>query len=312
MTSAPKPMLAYKCTEEELAKALHGGPLFVQPKLDGVRAIVRGGVVYGRSGKPIRNKRVQELYGKPEFDNLDGELICGSPTASDACRVTSGVLNSPDDTTHVDLWFYDLHTVHSGTGYSFSDRWGYITESLAVELGGGGAPPEYPKPVRTDLVYNLADLLEIEAQFLELGFEGLIARDPDADYKHGRAGKSNRCLWALKRFVDFEGAIVGFIEEQHNGNEAKVDAFGRTERSSHKANKTGKGTLGALVCEAERWTDTFEIGTGFTAHDREVMWRERDRLLGRKVKFKYFDHGAKDRPRHPVYLSLRIEEDLPA
>jgi DNA ligase-1 len=309
MVGAPKPMLAYKCSEEDLLFAGPNFPLFVQPKLDGVRALVRGGVVWGRSGKPIRNKRVQRLYGA--FEGLDGELISGSPTAPDACRVTSGVLNSPEDETHVDLWFYDGVPPNDTELWPFHDRWDAVTESLATDLGGGFAPPEYPKPVETRLLHSPADVFAFESEMLDKGFEGIILRDPEAPYKAGRGSRRNRCLWALKRFQDDEGAIVGFVEEQANTNEATRDAFGRTERSSHKAGKVGKGTLGALVVESEKWTDTFEIGTGFTAHDREVMWAMREKLLGRKVKFKHFAHGAKDRPRHPVYLTLRLEEDLP-
>jgi hypothetical protein len=50
--SAPKPMLACKDWAFEDIKF----PVYVQPKYDGVRALVKDGVVYGRSGKPIKNK----------------------------------------------------------------------------------------------------------------------------------------------------------------------------------------------------------------------------------------------------------------
>ena len=73
-----KPMLAASATNEEIEKFTF--PLMASPKLDGIRAIVLDGVVMSRSLKPIRNKKVQELFGKPEFNGLDGELILGSPT----------------------------------------------------------------------------------------------------------------------------------------------------------------------------------------------------------------------------------------
>ena len=58
-------------------------PIYVSTKFDGVRAIVKDGVVYSRSLKPIRNKHVQKLFGKPEYEGFDGELIVGDIYAKD-------------------------------------------------------------------------------------------------------------------------------------------------------------------------------------------------------------------------------------
>ena len=47
-------------------------PIYVSTKFDGVRALVIDGIVYSRSMKPIRNKHVQKLFGKPEYNGFDG------------------------------------------------------------------------------------------------------------------------------------------------------------------------------------------------------------------------------------------------
>ena len=52
-------------------------PVFISTKLDGLRAVVIDSVVYSRSLKPIRNKYVQKLFGKPEYNGMDGELVVG-------------------------------------------------------------------------------------------------------------------------------------------------------------------------------------------------------------------------------------------
>ena len=69
-------------------------PLLASPKLDGVRALIINGIVMSRSFKPIPNAHVQELFGRPEYNGLDGELIVGAPTDKDVYRnTTSGVMS---------------------------------------------------------------------------------------------------------------------------------------------------------------------------------------------------------------------------
>ena len=58
-------------------------PIYVSTKFDGVRALVKDCVVYSRSLKPIRNQHVQRLFGKPEYEGFDGELIVGDIYAKD-------------------------------------------------------------------------------------------------------------------------------------------------------------------------------------------------------------------------------------
>lgn len=301
MNTKPKPMLANK--DIDLAKIAF--PVYVQPKLDGVRALITREGVMGRSGKLIRNKAVQKEFWRPELIGLDGELIAGDATASASCRLTTGILNSPDDKTQVSLVVYDLWEFEVRGPRTFADRYGQLERTANTQFRG-----KHIELCPTLLVDDLTFLHIWEHKWVGMGYEGLIGRSPGAAYVHGRSGKKDQALWALKRFEDTEAQVIGFNEEMHNANERKEDAWGRGERSSAKAGLIGKGTLGALVCESEKWTDTFEIGTGFTAQERQDLWREREALKGRVVKFKFFPHGTLDRPRHPVFLAFRLPEDI--
>jgi DNA ligase-1 len=89
---------------------------------------------------------------------------------------------------------------------------------------------------------------------------------------------------------------------------ATLDALGHTERSSHKANLVGKGSMGALVCKTDEGVE-FRIGTGFTAKQRAEMWANQHKYMGKLAKFKHFPIGQKDAPRFPVFLGLRSEID---
>ncbi len=70
MSDIFKPMLACEVDLDKLRF-----PLLASAKLDGVRAIVRDGVVYSRSNKPIPNKFVQQQF--KHLEHFDGELIVG-------------------------------------------------------------------------------------------------------------------------------------------------------------------------------------------------------------------------------------------
>jgi DNA ligase-1 len=94
----------------------------------------------------------------------------------------------------------------------------------------------------------------------------------------------------------------------HNGNEAIAGNVG-SSRSTAASGLSGKGTLGALRCRTSEGIE-FNIGTGFTAAQRVEFWGQQRELLGTSVKFKSFQHGVKDAPRHPVFLGFRHKDDM--
>jgi DNA ligase-1 len=159
------------------------------------------------------------------------------------------------------------------------------------------------------VITSLEALLQYEEECLELGYEGLILRDPRAPYKMGRSTVKEGYLLKLKRFMDAEATIVDCFEREHNGNEAKTDELGRTKRSSHKSGKTGRGDLGGFVLRTSEGVQ-FSCGTGFSDAERAEYWANRDQVVGRIAKYKYFPVGVKDAPRHPVFLGWRDERDM--
>lgn len=82
-------------------------PPHVGIKYDGIIRIVLNGVVLSLTLKPIRNKRVQELYGKPEYNGLDGELVVGDIYDPDVFRNTTSVVMSYDKTDDVNFYVFD-------------------------------------------------------------------------------------------------------------------------------------------------------------------------------------------------------------
>lgn len=290
MTKPFRPMLATDAVFEKLRF-----PLLASPKLDGIRAVVRDGVVFSRSNKPIPNKYVQMLFSHNTY--LDGELIVGDPTSKTVYNDTVSGVMSADGEPHVRFYAFD----HLGPeAYNVRRR---RLKSYIDEIG----------PVRVQLheqetIGSLDELFEYEQTCLTEGYEGLILRDPQSPYKQGRSTVNEGYLLKLKRMKTDEAVIVGFIEREHNGNVAAINELGQTKRSSHKANKSGRGDLGALIC---RLGDVeFNIGTGFTDTERAAIWANKDKYLGKLVSFNHFPIGSYDKPRHPSFKGLRNPIDL--
>lgn len=294
-----KPMLA---AEADLDKLRF--PLIASPKLDGVRALVKDGVVLSRSLKPIPNKHVQKLFGRPELEGLDGELIVGSPTDPQCFQNTSGAVRRESGEPDVTFFVFDSFLLPDKP---YTARRGDVKRAYySIRL---------PRVVLLHS-WSVPDSLTldmIEEEYLEDGYEGTILRDPSSPYKFGRSTAKEGYLLKLKRFKDSEARILAVEELMHNGNEAKTNELGRTERSSHKANLVPAGTMGKLHVEDIHTGQRFYIGTGFTQAQRDefwMWWGGCGECGPRIVKYKFFPVGVKELPRHPVYLGLRDEFDM--
>lgn len=265
-------------------------PLYVSPKLDGVRGIVIDGVFHTRSLKPIANLYTQNRYSDKLFSRLDGELIVGNPNHRDAYRTTnsavSSIHGSPDATFHV----FD----YVSQNVAFTERLGFL-KSLTL--------PSWVRLVPQILCVDMKQVFELEERFIDQGYEGAMLRTPESLYKYGRSTVNEGYLLKLKRFEDSDAEVLEVIEKLHNNNTATTNELGYTERSSHQENMIPMGTMGALRVRDLHSDVEFNIGTGFTDQDRAWWWSVVG--VGRTVKYKFQPAGVKDKPRFPVYLGLR-------
>jgi DNA ligase 1 len=296
-----KPMLA---KDANLDKVTY--PLAVQTKLDGIRASVVNGRLVSRTLKLIPNQEIQDALARSEFEGLDGELIVGSAVAPNCMQTTSSYVMAPNKTGGD--WCFHVFDKWDHPG-GFMAR-AEVAASVVREMSPGFGVDAEMVPYR--IANDAAALEAIEEELVGAGHEGVIARTLGEPYKFGRSGKTGPLL-KIKRFVDFEAEVVGVYEEMHNANEAKTNALGRTERSTKKEGKVGKGTLGGFVCVALNGPYEgveFRCGTGFSASDRAYYWTIKDDLIGPDAvaKIKFFPIGSKDKPRHPVFLGWRNME----
>ena len=297
MSEIIRPMLASGITNYDKLRF----PKLASKKLDGIRVVIHKGIVYSRSGKPIRSKAVQKLFGHGFLNGLDGEIIYGSPKAHNVFNVTTSAVmseNLPEGMDEGGLHLYVFDFLDDTLPFTGRNT---LAGKVVVDARFHHVPCSL---ITQNLVSNMEELLAYEQRALEDGYEGVMLRSLTGLYKHGRATESSQDLLKVKRFTDDEAIVVGFEELMHNANEAQTNELGYTERSSHKENLVGMDTLGALCCVTKEGVE-FRIGTGFDAETRKQIWLERSTYIGKLAKYKHFEIGRKDAPRLPVFLGWR-------
>lgn len=271
-------------------------PIIASAKLDGIRCLIKDGVALSRTLKPIPNKSIQAWAKKHanKLEGMDGELIVGDPASSTVYRDTNSFVMSHDK--EGEFWYYQF------------DYWDIPNEPYSYRIESADEA-ENVIHLGYKIVYNKEELLKYEELVLNVGYEGLILRNPNGKYKYGRCTLKENNSFKLKRFEDAEAVIVGFEEEMHNGNIAETNELGRTKRSTAKSGMVGKQSLGAFTCRTPEGIE-FSIGSGFSQQDRLDYWKSKDSLMGCTVKYKHFPIGVKDKPRHPIFLGFRDSIDM--
>lgn len=296
MSENLKPMLASPVEIEQIKF-----PCFISPKLDGIRGVIHEAKAVTRTLKPIPNKYVRGVFSDGELTGLDGEFILGFPTAPDSYRKTNSALMTYDGMPKPMYYVFDDMSIPKAP---FVERLERLKKRVAYL--------EHPQIVLLEqvLVRNVIELIKYEEKYVELGYEGVIARHPMGLYKYGRSTVSQGWLVKLKRFVDSEAVIIGMVELMENKNKAVINKLGYMERSHHMENKVPGGRLGAFQARDIEHGWEFEIGTGFTEVERVAYWKRGKAMVGQIVKYKYFPIGMKDSPRHPVFLGFRDPRDM--
>ena len=295
-----KPMLAGTCKDVEAIAY----PVLCSPKLDGIRCIVQGGRVLSRKFKDIPNHHIRKtlldaFLGWEDF-SFDGELMVGQ--TFQAC--TSGIMSRSGNPNFVFHVFDCVDGKQPLVGFKARLE----TAAKAVfDIGD-----RHVRVVPHQLANTEEELLDLEQRYLAEGHEGLMVRSINGPYKHGRSTAKQGWLLKVKRFVDAEAEVIGFVELLHNANELKTDELGYAKRSSAKDGKVPMGTLGKFLVRDLRDGTEFRIGTGrgLTQALRQEIWDHQDQYLGKIVKFRYQEHGVKDKPRIPVWLGFRDPSDM--
>jgi DNA ligase-1 len=287
-------------------------PVWGFAKIDGVRAQHFHGFLAGRSMDPFKNTALVAKFTSPAYDGFDGELtIDGRLVGDDLCSLTTGLVNrakiKKGETylpTNAVLNLFDwLHPEVAHLKYG--ERY------AALELYLDTMPGDDNLYLLPYTVIRNAEEARIFAAEMSAIHEGAIFRDPEALHKSGRATEKLNDFWRDKPVSDKDCIITGFEEAQANGNEAKVNSLGRTERSSHQENKVGNGMVGTVLAVDVLSGQPIRLGPGSMKHDfRIAAFNDPTLIVGHPAKYRSLDTGVKDAPRHARFVTLRARADM--
>lgn len=272
-------MLCYPFERERLEgtsrKAWNLWPVITQPKLDGVRCRLsdfKHRLLLSSTGQVIHSvPHIAELVRVLGLDRiLDGELYCHGLDFEDINSIVSRTVNLHEDYKKIEYHVFD-----------------YIDSSIKqaqrmIELANWKIPKVVTsiKIVPSKLACSFDQVFDQYQQYLEEGYEGIIVRSIDGTYVERRS--TNVMKFKPKKSDSYR--IVGYQEE--------VDKNGEP-----------KGTLGALVCD-DTCGGTFNVGSGFTAHQRKTYWKVKDQLVDTWVFIEYQHITKEQKPRFPIFMRL--------
>jgi len=298
-----KPMLASKAPSgrKETAIVKSMLPYLVSIKLDGIRILHHP--THGpctRKFKTIPNNHIREAIGHWCPLYFDGEIMTYNDDGSQ--RTFNEIQGDVMRAEGTPKFKYHVFDHFQDTDLPFNSRF-----SRLWDIDYAGNMPEFVTIVPHSKLHSMEAIKLFADKAIAKGYEGAMLRSLEGKYKEGRATLRQGWLTKIKFFSDAEGVVTDFDERMHNGNEAKKDATGHTERSSCKENMVPMGTLGAIVLNTE-W-GVLKVGTGYDDATRQEIWDNQNKYLGRTVTFTYQPSPGDKKPRFPVFKGFRAELD---
>jgi len=278
-----KPMLAYPASAKPIKYGIEDAPIFIQPKLDGVRCTIQcdGGTVtaYSRTGKPWLNIEHILFNLKPWFSLnpnvvLDGELY-NHDLRDDFNKIISLVRKSkPTDQDRLEA--EELTQFHCydiiDENMSYSDRQRFIYQTVPRNHCVFHVP--------TRRVFSEDQAQIIHRQNLNDGYEGSILRTND-----NYACKRSHNLRKFKDFHDTEALITGWVE----GKGKRIGTIGKFLAVDSEGNEFGMPVMDKF----KKLQDNFE---------QMKSW------VGQEATFTYFERTKANSYRHPLFKALRDYE----
>ena len=279
-----KPMLAYPVSKKPID---YSKPVFIQPKLDGVRCLIQTDpykikvVAYSRTGKVWKNidHILNELI--PFFSHhpnviLDGELY-NHDLRDNFEKIISLVRKTkPTDEDRLEaskktqFHCYDI----IDENMAFVERMAFIYKNV---------PQSYCiEHVTTTRVATESSAKVFHQENLDNGYEGSIVRTNDT-YHCNRSHN----LRKFKDFSDAEAYIVGYEE----GKGKRVGTLGKFIMQDEAGNKFG--------CPP---------GKGYNYKEMKDMLDNIHKYMGQTATFTYFERTKKGSYRHPLFKAIRNYE----
>jgi DNA ligase-1 len=269
-----EPMLAHKW-EDQMSKIKF--PVFSQPKLDGIRCIVKKDGMWSRNGKKIVSaphifESMKSLFDKDSSLIFDGELYADK-FANDfnaICSLVKKTKPTSEDLNEsrikIQYHIYDLPSNND----TFVKRYKELTNMSL---------PKCCILVKTEQLDNLNDVNAYYEDYMSAGYEGQMIR-LDSKYEN----KRSKSLLKHKSFIDEEYIILD-VEEGGGNKTGMVGSF---------VFKTKEGKI-------------YNSSPKFNWEECIKMWNDRKNLIGKTATVKYFNLTPDGVPRFPYVIKIDRE-----
>lgn len=258
-----EPMLA----TEYISESQITYPCFVQPKLDGIRAVWTEGKLWSRGlvggkQKVFSDKVLAHIYKELRASHpdtkLDGELYVHGWSLQRINAAAGVNRKTPtEDSTLIQYHIYDIPSEES-----FADRFYYRSHAVGL--------PFVLVPANRVVSWQQAD--EHFDEFIKLAYEGMIYRVGRCTYQ---PGKRSTQLIKRKLWKDCIGKVVAY-----NKGEGRLSK-----------------TLGAVVAMVTELDCVVTVGSGFTDRQRKILWEHKPKELWIKIRYERLtDSGAPYKP----------------
>jgi DNA ligase-1 len=289
-------------------------PQLASEKLDGFRLLnICGEHLVSPALKPFPNENMashlDELLTYCRLHRLvtDGEFYSPEITFQELQSITRS--HHKPIPSHVRYHIFDVMTEaewDNGTEKPFINRYLECQQTMV------GFP-------NTTLVeqWHVQDANEAEHYFrgfIDTGKEGIILRQHQARYKHGRCTENEDGMWKFKEFITHDAVILGVEQQERmkDGVERTRNAIGHLERRYEQDLYEPAGMVGAFIVSWGDGTVKVKPGKGHDHSIKAAWWAQhaanQQRFIGKHVEFKYMPHGTMDKPR--IGSLVRFRPDL--
>lgn len=262
------PMLA-KDFEKEKHKIEY--PCFIQPKLDGMRALGVNGLT-SRGGKAITTLKHIENAIEDIDTILDGELYAHGLSFQENMKIIKKYRKGR--TEEVKYHVYDM--VSEETFFTRLWKLKDIVKNIPeIEL------------VPTYYVQDEEQVKEFHDKFVMQGYEGAIVRWGTDGYKV--KGRSSSLL-KVKQFIDLALPVLDVVP---NDKDPEQGSF-IFEWEGAKGHPLGDDIIGS--------------GMSFSHDDRKEMLTNKQDYIGKTAEVRFFEYSDTGVPRFPVSVGLRLDK----
>ena len=270
----PKPMLAAQLDKVK-PESIDWETAFVQPKLDGHRALYKDGILYSRSGKVIDLPHIVEAIESCGLKDhhVDGELYLHGKTLQEVSSLIKGAKKNPEASLSVEYWVYDIVS-----DLPFSERSELLWEATS------GLAEDSIQWTETLEVRSLEEAMTQHEEYRSEGYEGTMIRFGNDPYLLEKRSKK---LLKIKEFHDAEFKVIGYEEGK---------PYIREDRTYR---------VPVWICETESG-GTFNVTAAGNMQEKALEWKERDDLVGEILTVKFHNLSKDGIPQLPTALQWKV------